>query len=128
MKNRVLLVGSNIELQQALKFLFEMNGYLPETASGANEVIQLLERGSIDFVLLDLNVGKEVGEKIFARLESMENPPAEVVIALTEQLGAEQLARIRALARKVIFKPFSFEQLLAEIQQHCLGKSGSARN
>ncbi len=126
MKNKVILVGSNEEMQQALKFLFEMNGYLPEMASGPAEVSVLLESGTIDCVILDLNVGKEAGEKILAYLESMENPPEEVVIALTEQLGAQELARIRALARRVVFKPFSFEELLAEIQQHCIRKASGA--
>jgi DNA-binding response OmpR family regulator len=118
-KNRVLLVGSNDQLQLALKFLFEMNGYLPETAQSHAEASRILDLGQADYVLLDLSVGQFEGEKILAHLESMPNPPPEVVVALTEHLGAEQLARIRALARKVIFRPFSFEQLLAAIQLHC---------
>jgi|GEM_PF-5391038 len=119
MKNRVLLIGSNQQLQLALKFLFEMNGYLPEVASTHQEAIAILDKGKTDFLLLDLNVGKESGEDILSHLEAMPNPPPEVVVALTEHLGAEQLARIRALARKVIFRPFTFDELLAEIQVHC---------
>lgn len=119
MKNRVLLVGSNQQLQLALKFLFEMNGYLPEMACSHAEASSVLDAGKTDFVLLDLNVGKEHGEKILCHLESMTEPPPEVVIALTEHLGSEQLARIRSLARKVIFRPFTFDDLLAEIQLHC---------
>ncbi len=119
MKNRVLLVGSNEQLQQALKFLFEMNGYLPETAVTAREANLALDTGKTDFVLLDLNIGQAQGEQVLSHLETMKNPPPEVVIALTEHLGSEQLARIRALARKVIFRPFSFDELLAEIQLRC---------
>ena len=119
MGSRILLVGSKVELQQALKFLFEMNGFQPETADSAAEVAGFLERGAFDIVLIDLNVGKEAGEEILANLGAMKNPPPEVVVSMTEHLGDEQLAHIRALARRVLFKPIPFSELLAEIQLRC---------
>jgi len=120
MGNRVLLVGSNVQLLQALKFLFEMNGFIPETACTPSEAAALLDAQDSDIVLIDLNVGKEAGEEILAYLEAMKNPPPEVVIAMTSHLGEEQLGRIRALARKVIFKPIAFNELLEEIQMKCM--------
>jgi DNA-binding response OmpR family regulator len=119
---RILAVGSNQELQQALKFLFEMNGFTPHLAASAGEVISLLGQQPFDIVLIDLNVGKEAGDAILAFLDGMKGTPPEVVVSMTDHLGEEQLGRIRSLARRVLFKPVPFADLLEEIQLHCIPK------
>ncbi len=116
---RILIADDDETLIQALAVLFEMNGYIASTATSVGLAISLLNDESFDCLVFNLKIGSASGEEILWHLgvDSIESPPG-VIIAMSDGVPDLELQRFRDMVTNVLVRPFSFEDLLSEVNWH----------
>ena len=123
MKNKILLVDDDPVVRDAVANVLTLEGYEVVPASNGVEAIELAQQGSMDLVLLDLNMPKKNGWDTFEIL-SRRKPwvPFIIITARPNQLFSALAAGAGALMEK----PLEFERLLQTIRD-LLGEPMAAR-
>ncbi len=123
-KVNVLLVDDNDALRSMLGFSLELADYPVFEAASREEALSLLEKESIQIVILDMGMPPnqytpEEGLGVLAWLK--ENQPDIKVLVLTGQ-GDEKVSylALKQGAFDFLEKPISVEALLAAIKRACL--------
>jgi len=109
MKNKVLLVDDDPTVRDALANVLCGEGYEVVSAANGVEAIELAQQGSMDLVLLDLNMPKKNGWDTFEIL-SRRKPwvPFIIITARPNQLFSALASGAAALMEK----PLEFDRLL----------------
>lgn len=106
----VLIVDDEDTIRESCASVLQQEGYQVKTASRGEEALQLLQRRSVDIVLLDLYMQGVGGMKLLTTC--LETSPDTVVIIMTGNPSVESsLAALRAGAWDYLPKPFSSTQL-----------------
>ena len=114
MKNKILVIEDDADINTLLKKILERAGYEAETAFSGTEGRLLLKLNTYDLVLLDLMLPGLSGEALLTVIRKTLRMP---VIALTAKAGlSDKVNVLGSGADDYITKPFEKQELLARIQ------------
>ncbi|MGI8619373.1 MAG: response regulator [Gemmatimonadaceae bacterium] len=117
MRRHLLIVEDNADVTDAMRILFEHNGYRVSAASNVAEAVQIGVHDPPEIVLLDVSLGDgEDGLEILARWRECGVAPARV-LALTGHADEVTWARCSAAGcEAVLLKPVPSAELLATVK------------
>ena len=114
MKNKILVIEDDADINTLLKKILERAGYEAETAFFFIYGRLLLKLNTYDLVLLDLMLPGLSGEELLTEIRKTLRMP---VIALTAKAGlSDKVNVLGSGADDYITKPFEKQELLARIQ------------
>ncbi|WP_456402563.1 response regulator transcription factor [Persephonella sp.] len=112
---KILIVEDNIELNNTLKEVLEINGYLVDTAFDGEEGMDYINATEYDLIILDIMLPKIDGYQVCKLLRDKGiNTP---VLMLTAKDRLED--KVKGLdigADDYLVKPFEIEELLARVR------------
>jgi two-component system response regulator AtoC len=110
MSHTVLVVDDEIRLLDVLSSLLEGLGYRPLTASSGGGALDLLERETVDLVLMDLRMPGMSGQELLAELRRR-HPTMPVVIMTAYSSVRDAVQAIKDGAFDYIDKPIEQDEL-----------------
>lgn len=115
-RQRVLIVDDEADIALILKLQLEEAGYETLRARDGLEALGIMERESLDLVLLDIRMPKLDGMEVLRRMEAAGLDLA--VIVMTAH-GSERVAVdvLHQGAIDYVSKPFSTEELIGKVQR-----------
>lgn len=112
---RIMLVEDNSTIAKGLHYTFEQNGYECVIASCVNDAKDMIEKYSIDLVVLDVSLPDGNG---FGLYKEYIKPKKIATIFLTAKDTEDDIVKGFELgAEDYITKPFSTRELLARINR-----------
>jgi DNA-binding response OmpR family regulator len=120
----VLVVDDEPRIRTYLNRSLSAQGHSVCEAGNGQDALDLLERGNVDLVLLDLAMPRCGGLGVLSALHERASSPPVIVLSAATDISA----RVQALDRgavDVVAKPFSMAELFARIRRHLL-RDGSA--
>lgn len=112
---RIMLVEDNSTIAKGLHYTFEQNGYECVIASCVNDAKDMLEKYSIDLVVLDVSLPDGNGFELY---KGYIEPKKIATIFLTAKDTEDDIVKGFELgAEDYITKPFSTRELLARINR-----------
>ena len=112
--DRILAIDDNPQIQKLITVNLQARGYIVQTASSGEEVIDLFKLGQFDLILLDLILPGISGIDICMWIRQQSDVP---IIVLSAREDEE--IKVRALdagADDYVTKPFPQEELLARVR------------
>jgi two-component system OmpR family response regulator len=113
-KPRILCVEDDAEIARMLTEVLEDNGFAPVFVGSAPEMDALLERETIDLVVLDVMLPGEDGLSICRRLRTSSSIPIIMVTARGEDI--DRILGLELGADDYVVKPFNSRELVARIR------------
>jgi len=119
--NKILIVEDDISIHNILEELLKKEDYLTYNAYSGTESLLLLEKESVDLILLDLMLPAISGEEI---IEKIKDTP---IIVLSAKISSEDKVNcLMSGANDYITKPFDSKELLARIEVQLRSKNKSS--
>ena len=115
-KKRILIVDDNVELSRSMALVLTHEGYCVSVAGDGHAAVGLIREQPYDLVLLDVRMPGMNGLETFRAIHAIR---PDIHVMLMTAYAEEELVE-RALAEgalDVVYKPFDFERLLAQIQE-----------
>jgi len=110
---RILIVGEEPHIAEALVFLFEREGFEPRVVGDGDAAMAAL--GECDLVVLDVMLPGRSGFDVAAAVRALPNPPKTCV--LTAKGQAADRERMKALGVDAfVTKPFSNKALMETVR------------
>jgi len=112
--DRILAIDDNPQIQKLITINLQARGYIVQTASSGEDVIDLFKIGQFDLILLDLILPGISGIDICMWIRQQSDVP---IIVLSAREDEE--IKVRALdagADDYVTKPFPQEELLARVR------------
>lgn len=118
MKN-ILLVDDDASFANGLKILLEKNGYATDVAANGDEGLQGFISKEYDIMITDIRMPGSDGLKLITEVRKRSQSIRILAMSAGGYVPAEDYLRISKLfgANAVLNKPFTFDQLLLEIQK-----------
>ena len=114
LKEYILIVEDEIEIQSILKELLLDAGYQVDTASDGLEGITAFRQKTYDLILLDLMLPKIDGYAVCEMIRKESEVPVLMITALDEE--DDQVKGFEVLADDYITKPFSLKLVLKRVE------------
>ena len=111
---RILMVDDDPGIRDVVSDFLGKHGYTVETAGDAREMEQVLERGSVDLIVLDVMLPGEDGLAICRRLAVGEGPPVIMLSAMGED--TDRIVGLELGADDYLSKPCNPRELLARVR------------
>ena len=111
---RILMVDDDPGIRDVVSDFLGRHGYTVETAGDAREMEQVLERGSVDLIVLDVMLPGEDGLAICRRLAVGEGPPVIMLSAMGED--TDRIVGLELGADDYLSKPCNPRELLARVR------------
>jgi len=111
---RLLVVEDDVEMQKMMMTFLRKSGFMVMTARSRDEIVNHLDAGRIDLILLDVMLGDESGVEICASLRQERDVPIILVSALSAD--HQRMAGYEVGADDYIAKPFNPQLLLARVK------------
>ncbi len=111
---RILMVDDDPGIRDVVSDFLGKHGYLVETAGDAREMEQVLERGPVDLVVLDVMLPGEDGLAICRRLAVGDGPPIIMLSAMGED--TDRIVGLELGADDYLAKPCNPRELLARVR------------
>lgn len=119
-KQNILVVEDNENTRRLLETILRSNGYEVTLAPDAEEGVRILQRKTVDLVLLDLFLPGADGIQFLrlrAEMEPQRQPPV-IVVSATEDMDTLR-PQLRELGAKLALrKPFDVQELLNGVSQY----------
>jgi diguanylate cyclase (GGDEF)-like protein len=116
-QGRVLIVDDDREVTDAFAVQLRAAGYVVDTLTSADALVDKLEEGRPDVLLLDVNLPRVSGIDVCRALRMSERWELLPILIVTSDLATETRIRaFRAGASDVITKPVLPEELLARVR------------
>lgn len=112
-KDHILVVDDDAEIRQLLKVYLEKHGLRASTAIDGKAMWQILDKSSIDLIVLDLMLPGESGLSLCRKLSAETNTPIIMLTALGEE--TDRIVGLEMGADDYLVKPFNPRELLARI-------------
>lgn len=110
----ILVVDDEKMIREAVTSYLENRGYQVFSAETGREALQLFEKESISFVILDLMLPDLSGEEICAMIRKQSRVP--IIMLTAKTLEFDMLNGFNLGADDYITKPFSLKNLYARVQ------------
>lgn len=115
MRNYILIVEEDNEINSMLKELLEQNKYEVKQAFSGTEALMIMEREQPAGVILDLMLPGMTGEQVLTHIKE-DYPDTVVLISSAKEEVKLKVTLLRAGADDYITKPFDTEELLARLE------------
>lgn len=112
---RVLVVDDDSAVATACVRILEAEGYEVEVAGGAVEAMEYLKKESFDLMLTDLKMPGSDGFVLAARARDLR--PEMPILAMTGFMPEAMAAEVERFASGFISKPFTPDELTAEVNR-----------
>ena len=113
---KVLIVDDEKLLVKGLKFNFEQDGYVVETAMDGEEAVRLGRDKTLDIIILDLMLPKIDGLSVCQKIRETSNVPIIMLTAKSEDM--DKIMGLEYGADDYMTKPFSPSELVARVKAH----------
>ena len=121
-KKRILIADDQPDVLEALRLLLKGEGFDIETAASPAGVLQAVETGDFDAILMDLNYTRDTtsgreGFELLTRLQELDSTlPIIVMTAWGSIAGAVEA--MRRGARDYVEKPWDNHRLVSQLRTH----------
>jgi len=122
---RVLVVDDDETILKLIKMRLEAEGYGVETASSAENALELAQAETFDIALLDYKLADKTGIALMTDLFQL-NPEMPVIILTAYGTIKGAVEAMKKGAYGYIAKPFDYDELLLQIRK-CSEKSGLSK-
>jgi two-component system, OmpR family, response regulator len=113
-KKRILCVEDDADIAHMLTDVLKENGFDPSFVGSAAEMDKVLNRDSVDLVVLDVMLPGEDGLSICRRLRATSSIPIIMVTARGEDI--DRILGLEIGADDYVSKPFNSRELVARIR------------
>lgn len=111
---RILVVDDEEQVRTLLSNLFEREGFAVSTAASGAEMRRCLEKGAVNLITLDLNLGGEDGLALAREVRTTRDVP---IIMITAKAGEiDRVVGLELGADDYIVKPFNLREVLARVR------------
>ena len=108
---KILVVEDDMDIHNLIKNVIEKERYEVISAYSGTEAILLIEKNSIDLILLDLMLPGLSGEEVMKRIKNIP------IIVISAKISTEDKVNVLTIgANDYITKPFDTNELLARIK------------
>lgn len=108
---KILVVEDDMDIHNLIKNVLEKERYEVISAYSGTEAILLIEKNSIDLILLDLMLPGLSGEEVIKRIKNIP------IIVISAKISTEDKVNVLTIgANDYITKPFDTNELLARIK------------
>jgi two-component system OmpR family response regulator len=111
---RILMVDDDPGIRDVVSDFLGKHGYAVETAGDSREMEQVLERGPVDLIVLDVMLPGEDGLAICRRLTANDCPPIIMLSAMGED--TDRIVGLELGADDYLSKPCNPRELLARVR------------
>src|SRR3989344_9428781 len=111
---RILMVDDDPGIRDVVSDFLGRHGYSVATAGDAHEMEQVLDRASVDLMVLDVMLPGEDGLAICRRLSVGEGPPVIMLSAMGED--TDRIVGLELGADDYLSKPCNPRELLARVR------------
>jgi two-component system KDP operon response regulator KdpE len=108
------VVDDDPQIQRAVRTNLQVRGNEVVTALNGETALDVLQRQSVDLILLDLSLPGMDGHEVIGRVRAWSEVPI-VVLSVREQ-QSEKVRALEAGADDYVAKPFGVEELLARMK------------
>ncbi len=111
---KILIVDDEKLLVKGIKFNFEQEGFLVETAYDGEEALKMARDKSIDLIILDLMLPKIDGLSVCQKIRDFSRVPIIMLTAKTEDM--DKILGLEYGADDYLTKPFNILELKARVK------------
>lgn len=122
MTGHVLIVEDDMMVQGLLSLNLKAEGHGVSLAASGREMFAILDKETVDLILLDLTLPDEDGLVLARRVRSRSTVPI-IVLTARDELDA-RLSALKIGVDDYMVKPYEPQELVLKIQ-NLLGRSGS---
>ena len=106
----ILVVDDEPAVRTLLRQGFELQGYSVSEAGSKARLLEILERGSVGLITLDLELGRENGLELAREIRARHNIP--IIMVTGKGAPDERLVGLESGADDYITKPFHIREVL----------------
>ncbi|NPA13385.1 MAG: response regulator transcription factor [Aquificae bacterium] len=112
---KILVVEDNKELNNTLKEILELNGYLVDTVYDGEQALEYIDAFDYDLIILDIMLPKIDGFQVckIIREKGINTP---VLMLTAKDAVADRVKGLDIGADDYLVKPFDIEELLARVR------------
>lgn len=114
MEDRILVVDDEVAISEIIKFNFEKEGYLVDTADNGMEAIKLVEKNDYVLMLLDIMMPKLNGFETLREIRKFSN--IAVIMLTAREDEVDKVLGLELGADDYVVKPFSMRELMARVK------------
>jgi two-component system OmpR family response regulator len=111
---RILMVDDDPGIRDVVSDFLGRHGYQVETAADAREMDQVISRGAVDLIVLDVMMPGEDGLSICRRMSAGDGPPIIMLSAMGEE--TDRIVGLELGADDYLSKPCNPRELLARVR------------
>ncbi|NPA58509.1 MAG: response regulator transcription factor [Aquificae bacterium] len=112
---KVLVVEDNVELNNTLKEILELNGYLVDTVYDGEQALDFLDLYDYDLVILDIMLPKIDGFQVCKIMREREDY-TPVLMLTAKDTTSDKVKGLDIGADDYLVKPFDIDELLARVR------------
>ncbi|MET0514489.1 MAG: ATP-binding protein [Nitrospiraceae bacterium] len=113
---RILVVDDDPDIRHLLHDRLASDGYAVRTAKDGQEAVEILLKGAVDGVILDIGIPEIDGIEVLSRLRQNDQTLPVIIMTAVEALDRALLAMERG-AQAYLLKPFDATQLRAVVDR-----------
>lgn len=114
MEEKILVVDDESAISDIIKFNFEKEGYLIDTADNGKGAIKLAAENNYDLILLDIMMPKLNGFEALREIRKFSDVPVIMLTAREDEV--DKVLGLELGADDYVVKPFSMRELLARVK------------
>lgn len=114
MEEKILVVDDESAISDIIKFNFEKEAYLIDTADNGKGAIELAAENDYDLILLDIMMPKLNGFEALREIRKFSDVPVIMLTAREDEV--DKVLGLELGADDYVVKPFSMRELLARVK------------
>lgn len=114
MEEKILVVDDESAISDIIKFNFEKEGYIIDTADNGKSAIELACENNYDLILLDIMMPKLNGFEALREIRKSSDVPVIMLTAREDEV--DKVLGLELGADDYVVKPFSMRELLARVK------------
>lgn len=116
---KILIVEDEKSLAQAYKTILEAHGYQVQVAYDGEEALEIISKGMVDLILLDINMPKMNGLEMLKQLET-DTLKKRVIVFSNQDAQADIDEAFRLGAKRYLLKSWASPQDLVKVVEEGL--------
>ncbi|MBF4694050.1 response regulator transcription factor [Fusibacter ferrireducens] len=115
-KNKILIVDDEIHILELLRYNLEGNGYEVIQAESGEEAMEILEKQTLDGVILDLMLPGMDGIEVLRKIRQSEHARLPVIMLTAKNEEIDAVIGLEMGADDYIGKPFRTRELISRVK------------